>query len=211
MRKVKLNINCKVFLLLMMLTPLVSFAQNEEGKGFFNIKLGAGAVYYYGPYDVSFNEFSGDKLNYEANTSIGFNLNRSRKPTSINAFGSMGFINSNTVSSIFNDQDYTLLGNNANIEQPNINNAYQAEIGLRVVNVLRLSTGYGRQYFEERTFRNDNNGGIDTRNFLDYYSTTVGLQLGNGRLGFFLDANFNYGKDFNNTTLKTVAGLQLQF
>lgn len=112
---------------------------------------------------------------------------------------------------MFNDQDYTLLGNNANNQQPNINNAYQAEVGLRIVNVLRLSTGYGRQYFEERRFRNNSNNDIETKNFFDYYTTTVGLQVGNGKLGFFLDANFNYGKDFNNTVLKTAAGLQFQF
>jgi hypothetical protein len=186
-------------------------AQEKEDYNLLHIKLGGGAVYYYGAYDKSFNNFENDRLNYQANLSLGLALNKSKSPTIIGVFGSMGFINAKTIDFILQDQDYTLIGSNAANIQPNINNSYQVEFGLRLANVLRISTGAGRQFFEERTLINPENGTISTVNHLDYYSTTLGLQIGKGALGFFIDANFNYGLDFNNSILKPVAGLQLQF
>lgn len=192
-------------------SPALVQAQEKEEKSLLRIKLGGGAVYYYGAYDKSFNNFENDRLNYQANLSLGIALNKSTSPTIIGAFGSMGFINAKTIDLILQDQDYALTGSNAANLQPNINNSYQVEFGLRLANVLRISTGAGRQFFEERTLINSKNGLLSTVNHLDYYSTTLGLQIGKGALGFFIDANFNYGLDFNNTIVKPVAGLQLQF
>ncbi|MBD3748492.1 MAG: hypothetical protein IE931_03255 [Sphingobacteriales bacterium] len=199
----------------LILTSSSVFAQNvakdQNDGNILRIKLGAGATYYYGAYDQSFDNFNNDRLNYQVNLSLGLALSKSSHPTILGLFGNMGFKNSKTVNFIFQDQDYTLTGANANQMQPNINNSYQIEAGLRLANVLRISTGYGRQYFEERTLINNKDGSVKTLKSLDYYSTTAGLQIGTGVVGFFIDANFNYGLDFNQTTITPSAGLQLQF
>ncbi len=220
MKKLNFNINhnnyikticCLCFVFVGLISPHLSYGQTAEDENILRIKLGVAANYYYGAYDQSFDMFENDRLNYQANLSIGLALNKTKSPTIFGVFGSMSFVNAKTIDLILKDQEYTLTGVNAGVAQPHINNAYQAEVGLRLGNVLRLSTGAGRQYFDERTIVNQKNGEIKTVKYLDFYSSTVGLQIGKGSIGFFIDANFNYGLDFNNTTLKPIAGLQLQF
>lgn len=210
----KLSYISSIISILTLMSSSVFAQKVSENKNDFNIlriKLGAAATYYYGSYDQSFDSFNNDRLNYQVNLSAGLALSKSNHPTIFGIFGAMGFKNAKTVNLIFQDQNYTLTGTNANKMQPNINNSYQIEAGLRLANVLRISTGYGRQYFEERTLINNKDGSVKTLKSLDYYSTTAGLQIGTGVVGFFIDANFNYGLDFNHTTLIPTAGLQLQF
>lgn len=183
-----------------------SLVKGQENR-LLRFEIGGGGQYYYGQPDKAFDNFKNSYLNYQINSSLGIALGKNAKTSTLSAFGQMNFINAQTMSSLLTDQSYL---NTNTINEASINPAYVVEGGLRLAGILRLSTGVGRQYFEKRTLLNQKNNQTININYLNFYSSTVGLLIGGEKVNFYLDTSFLYGKDFNHTVIIPHLGLSFQ-
>ncbi|HEV8084847.1 MAG TPA: hypothetical protein VGP55_16685 [Chitinophagaceae bacterium] len=183
-------------------------AQNQNQKSAFAVAIGASANYYYGPGDRNFDSFEGNRVNYQLTGMVGLTIARDKNDhrTMVAAFGDYGLNNKKTMERIFDDQGYITTA----LDQGSSNNFYEVEGGVLLGEILRLSTGVGRQIYNEQTIASSN--GIDFQSTqLNYYSSTVGFNFAISNVAIVLNCNFNYGKDYTTTVIKPSAGLTLNF
>ncbi len=183
-------------------------AQNQNQKSAFAVAIGASANYYYGSSSRNFDSFEGNRVNYELTGMVGLTIARDKNDhrTMVAAFGNYGLNNKKTMERIFDDQGYITTA----LDQGSSNNFYEVEGGVLLGEILRLSTGVGRQIYNEQTIASSN--GIDFQSTqLNYYSSTVGFNFAISNVAIVLNCNFNYGKDYTTTVIKPSAGLTLNF
>lgn len=185
-----------------------NYKNNNSTKSGIVISIGAAANYYYGPGNLNFDKYQGDRVNWQANGMLGLTIARDKSDhrTMLAGFGSFGMNNASTVSHILDDQGYvtTALSQNSN------NNVYQVEGGLLIGEVFRISTGVGQQVFNKQTIASDN--GIQFQaTSLKYNSTTVGFNFNVSAVAIIINCNFQYGQDYTKTVVVPSAGLMLHF
>ena len=197
----------KLILLLLVCLPAVNVIA-QDSKSPLAVSVGAAVDYYYGRGNQNFGKFNDERVNWHLNAMLGLVLARSEnnRRTMIAGFGAFGFNNGHTVDQIFNDQDYITVAT-----QDQVINFYQAEGGLLIADVLRISTGVGQQNFKSQPLASINNGVSLNANSLKYNSTTVGLNLTAGLVALTINCNFNYGKDYTKTVINPSAGIMLNF
>lgn len=189
-------------ILLLLLIPLPeAFAGASEGNmrpTGFTVFLGPSANYFNGLYDDGIDTWDSDRLNFQLNGFIGYTSAHSRGRNIVGLFGTGGYTNEETFREVLAVQDIST-------DELKINKFdafYQAEAGMILGNILRLSTGIGRQDFETV-----DNG----KDKLYYFSSTAGLLIDLGSFYWNIDANFQYGRDFSNTSLRFASGLMIKF
>lgn len=181
---------------------------NNNKSNAIAVSLGVAANYYYGPGDRNFDKFENDRVNWQLNGLLGLTLARDKNDhrTMIAGFGSFGINNANTVKHIFADQNYLT----AALDQSSANNFYQLEGGLLIAEVLRLSTGVGRQVFNEQPIVSTD--GIELQaTSLEYNSSTIGFNFNVSSVAVVVNCSFNYGRDYTKTVIVPSAGLMLRF
>ncbi len=208
----------KIFILTVLFSSLFatkSIAQDVENKradvydkSGLALSIGAAVDYYYGKSSRNFDKFESERVNWQANAMVGLTIARDRggRRTMLGAFGAYGFNNESTIRKIFADQNYNSLVSN----QSDMNNFYQVEGGLLLGEVLRVSTGIGRQSFNEQALAGDDFFRTNAT-YLEYYSSTVGLNLNVGKVVWTINCNFAYGKDYNSTVLNPNTGISFRF
>ncbi len=198
-----------MFTLLLVMMGVVCANAQKSGLA---VQLGAAANYYYGPGNSNLKDFKDNRLNYQVNGMVGLTILRDKNDhrTMIAGFGSAGLTNRSTLNQIFTDQNYIT---SPLVAQDKNNVVYRLEGGLLIAEILRLSTGVGQQVFSEQILVNGNNLADIRPNAksLQYYSSTIGFNLGFSAVALTIDCNFQYGKDFNNTVIVPTAGLSFRF
>ena len=186
----------------------IAQSSKRENRSALAVSVGAGVDYYYGPGDQNFGKFNNDRVNWQANTMVGFVLGRSQSNsrTILGAFGSVGFNNPSTMKQIFDDQKYI----SSAVDQDKSNISFQLEGGLLIADVLRVSTGMGQQNFATQSIASSDGIQFNSKS-LKYNSSTVALHYKLGLASLTISCNFNYGKDYNTTVLKPSAGLMFNF
>lgn len=197
-------------LLLFLVFSLSAFsiqAQSEGKSSGIAVSIGAAANYYYGQGNRNFDKFENERVNWQINAMLGFTLGRDKndRRTIIGGFGSFGLNNANTINRIFDDQEYVTLATS----QSSNNNAYQVEGGLFIAEMVRISTGLGQQVFNKQVITSREGIDLDATS-LKYNSTTVGFNFNAGPVGFVINCNFNYGRDYNKTVIIPSAGLNIR-
>jgi hypothetical protein len=180
----------------------------ESRNGALALELGASVNYYYGQPGQNIDKFENDRVNWQLNGMLGITLGRDRsdRRTMIAAFGAFGFNNDNTIANLLSDQQYT----SAATSQANVNNFYQVEGGIMILDMIRLSTGVGQQNFKGQSLVSSN-GILTNATYLKYNSSTVGVKLNLGPVAWTLNCNFAYGQDYNKTVIAPNTGLMLRF
>jgi hypothetical protein len=177
-------------------------------NGALALELGASVNYYYGQPGQNIDKFENERVNWQLNGMLGIALARDRsdRRTMIAAFGAFGFNNDNSMASLLKDQQYT----SAAAGQANVNNFFQVEGGIMILDMIRLSTGVGQQNFNSQSLVSSN-GVLVNATYLKYNSSTVGVKLNLGPVAWTLNCNFAYGQDFNKTVIAPNTGLMFRF
>ncbi|MDP4271997.1 MAG: hypothetical protein Q8909_18025 [Bacteroidota bacterium] len=172
-------------------------AEELPSKGGITLFMGPSFSYFQGESSDNLDSFDGKRLNAQLNGFIGYTSKLNVRSNSIGVFATGGYTNKATFDEL------TLIQNNVpnNLERKDYNSFYQIEAGMLIKDILRLSTGIGRQNFSL---------GNDDGHF-NYYSSTAGLLVNLGSIYWNLDANFNYGNDYSKTVIKISTGIMLRF
>lgn len=190
-----------IALLFLLLTPMAkAFAQTSGSQTRptgITVFLGPTANYFHGLYEEGPETWDSGKLNFQLNGFIGYTSAHSRGTNIVGVFGTGGYTNEETFQEMLAVQELST-------DELKINKYftfYQAEAGMILGNILRLSTGFGRQDFET----------VNGRDKLYYFSSTAGLLIGLGSFSWNIDANIQYGRDFANTSIRFSSGLMIKF
>jgi hypothetical protein len=180
----------------------------ETRNGALALELGASVNYYYGQPSQNIDKFENDRVNWQLNGMLGITIARDRsdRRTMIAAFGAFGFNNDNSIANLLADQQYT----SPATSQASINNFYQVEGGIMILDMIRLSTGVGQQNFKSQSLVSSN-GLLTNATYLKYNSSTVGVKLNLGPVAWTLNCNFAYGQDYNKTVITPNTGLMFRF
>ncbi|MEP7108916.1 MAG: hypothetical protein ABI760_13065 [Ferruginibacter sp.] len=183
-------------------------AQPDKKRGGIAVSVGAAVNYYYGRSDRNFDKFENDRVNWQINGMLGFTLGRDKNDhrTILGCFGSFGLNNANTITRIFDDQDYIT----AATSQSANNSSYQVEGGLFIAEMVRISTGVGQQMFNKQVIATSDLFDLEATS-LKYNSTTVGFNFNVGAVGLLINCNFNYGRDYIKTIINPSAGINIRF
>lgn len=168
--------------------------QNQSG---FVFLMGPSVNYFQGGELTSTDKFDADMINYQLNGFIGYNSPRSKAKNSLGVFGAGGYTNKATFNKIKTVQELTT-------DELVINKYYafyQIEAGMIIGNVLRLSTGLGKQEFQT----------VSGSDSFSYFSSTAGLLINFGVVGWNIDVNIQYGRDYPKTAIRFVSGLVVMF
>lgn len=182
---------------------VVGFTQEQNAsepvpaKSGIVLHLGPSINYFQGQQSGSHKEFDRKRINFQLNGFLGYLSPRGGANNSIGVFGTAGYTNEYTLDEILSVQDINVV----NLESSSYNTFYQVEAGMIISNALRLSTGVGSQDFST-TLSEEN---------LDYLSSTAGLMINFGNVMWSLDANINYGWDYDHSVVKFSTGLILVF
>jgi hypothetical protein len=187
-----------------------TYATAQDNKSRNNglaLEFGAAVNYYHGLPDRNFGSFENDRINWQANGTLGITLARDKadRRTMIAAFGGLGFNNKTTITHLLADQQYTTLA----LEQAGTNNFYQLEGGFIFADLFRISTGVGQQNFNSQPLVSAD--GVQTNaTHLKFYSSTVGIKLNLRSVTWVINCNFAYGKDYNKTVMTPGTGLMFR-
>ncbi|TCO09829.1 hypothetical protein [Natronoflexus pectinivorans] len=184
---------------LMICFPYNSEAQTSEGKesGGLAMFFGPSATYFHGKHSDEFDSFESDRLNWQLDAFLGFYSGQRDGGTAIGVFGTAGYSNRNTIREMSGYAGFEL----DDVIESRFNSFYQIEGGFLLANVLRLSTGVGKQYYTTT-------GGDNSFNYL---STTAGFLINMGKVSWSINANLNYGRDYSDTILRLSTGLMFGF
>lgn len=197
------NIMQKKISLLLIVTFILSigltYAQSEKTAQNSNFVLSFGpSVYYFqGEYPGTYEVYESSRVNFQVNGFIAYLSARSNRKNALGIFATGGYTNETTFLEMLDIQELQ-------IDQLDINNFYtfyQIEAGMMAGNIFRFSTGLGRQNYT-------NNLGDS---YLKYLSSSIGLMIDFGSIGWNIDANLNYGLDYKKTTLKISTGIMVMF
>ncbi len=174
-----------------------STPQKNDNKPGLMMLIGPSAYYFQGSPNDNIDNFTSKRIAYQLNGFLGYSTAKKHGGNALGIFGTAGYTNERIFNDMLALQDMTT-------DDLVINKFfvfYQAEAGIIIANVLRFSTGVGKQKFTTVT-------GDDE---LNYLSTTAGLLINLGPVMWNIDANFNYGRDLPNTSLKIATGLMVKF
>ncbi|GIV35880.1 MAG: hypothetical protein KatS3mg032_0259 [Cyclobacteriaceae bacterium] len=159
--------------------------------------LGPAVYYYQGDPNSAIERFNESRIGYQVNGMLGYKGPEHRGGNTLGVFGTAGY----TTESVFN---YIKEYQGLTTDDLVINKYftfYQVEAGFIISNILRFSTGAGKQNFTtingEESFR--------------YLTSTIGLMINLGPVLWNIDANFNYGRDWPETALRISTGLLVKF
>lgn len=171
--------------------------QKNENKPGLMLLIGPSAYYFQGSPDDDFDSFSSKRIAYQMNGFLGYSTAKKHGGNALGVFGTAGYTSERIFNNMLTVQEMTT-------DDLMINKYfvfYQVEAGVIIANVLRFSSGVGKQEFTTTV-------GDDQFNYL---STTAGLLINFGPVMWNIDANFNYGRDLPNTSLKIATGLLVKF
>lgn len=171
--------------------------QKKVNKPGLMLLIGPSAYYFQGSPSDDFDSFSSKQIGYQLNGFLGYSTAKEHGGNALGVFGTAGYTSENIFNNMLTVQELTT-------DELVINKYfvfYQAEAGVIIANVLRFSTGIGKQEFTTVTGANEFN----------YLSTTGGILINFGPVMWNIDANFNYGRDLPNTSLKIATGLLVKF
>jgi hypothetical protein len=169
----------------------------DENKPGFMVMIGPAVHYYQGSPQSNFESFSSKRVCYQANGFLGYSTAKKQGGNAFGIFGTAGYTN----ETIFNNM---LTIQNLTTDEIVINKYfvfYQAEVGVVIANLVRFSTGLGKQEFTT----------VSGEGEFNYLSSTAGLLINLGPVMWNIDANFNYGRDLPNTSVKIGTGLLVKF
>lgn len=178
--------------------PVFMFSQdrNSSEEGQSNSMLlcfGPAVSYFQGEYPGSYEKYQSDRLNVQVDGFLGYLSQRKNRNNALGVFGTAGYTNQSTLLKMLDLQNIQY----NQIDSSDYYTFYQIEFGMMAGKVLRFSTGYGKQDFKT-DFGNRS---------MEYFSSTVGLNIDFGAIAWKIDANFNYGLDYSKTILKISTGL----
>lgn len=171
--------------------------QKEENNPGLLMLIGPSVYYFQGSPNDNLDAFTSKRIAYQFNGFLGYSTAKKHGGNALGIFGTAGY----TSERIFNDM---LALQEMTIDDLVINKFfvfYQVEAGIIIANVLRFSTGVGKQNFTTVT-------GDDE---LSYLSTTAGVLINLGPVMWNIDANFNYSRNLPNTSVKFATGLLVKF
>jgi hypothetical protein len=180
---------------------MLFFVKNgsAQDKGF-TLLLGPAVNVFYGNTDGRF-VYTPERLGWQLNGQFGFISTRggTNRGNMLAVFGNAGSSKPEVI--------YGMQLGGAEITgtidvTKNFNEFYTLEGGMVIGRFLRLSGGFGRQYY---TYV----GGI--RGVLNYYSGTAGIAINLGMVNWVIDANLMAGKDLNQNTLRFGTGFMVKF
>jgi hypothetical protein len=178
-----------------------SVSKASDATRGFTLHLGPSVTYYQGKSSGSFDSFETDRVSWQINGMLGygFNRNNSGKSNILGVFATGGYTTQGIFDQMLTDQELEV----TNLRDSKYYNFYQAEAGMIIAEVLRLSTGVGMQQFKTTE---------STEERFYYLSSTVGLSFGlTGSINWVIDANFLHGRDFNHTVIRGSTGLIVTF
>jgi hypothetical protein len=161
--------------------------------------LGPLASYYKGPGSRAITPLKEEMVNWQANAQLGylFNPEKRLQGNLLAAFGTAGVMNNTTLRQLFDDQEI----NTSSLVDRSANVYYQLEAGFYISEILRMSSGIGRQQYRD----------ADGDHTLHYFSSTVGLSINLGSINWVVDFNWLYGSDFNQLVLRPSTGFLVKF
>lgn len=168
-----------------------------ESKSGMVFIMGPAANYFQGAYDEGIDTYDNNFLNYQLTGFIGFTSASSNGKNALGLFGTGGYTNKTTFIKMAEVQNIAT----AELVINKYYAFYQAEAGMLIGNVLRISSGIGRQEYQT----------VNGHASLDYFSTTAGLMIDLGPVYWNIDANIHYGRDYPNTSLRFASGLMILF
>ncbi|MBX2916119.1 MAG: hypothetical protein KF856_12685 [Cyclobacteriaceae bacterium] len=169
----------------------------DDNKSGFMMLLGPSVYYYQGSPQDNFQSFSTKSVSYQAHVFIGYTTAKKQGGNALGIFGTAGYTSENIFNSMLSFQ-------NLSTDEIRINKYftfYQVEAGVIIANVLRFGTGIGKQEFTT----------VSGEGEFNYLSSTAGLMINLGPVMWNIDANFNYGRDLPNTSVKIGTGLLVKF
>jgi hypothetical protein len=194
----------KKFLVLLISTHVLAFSAGaqptQDGNATYSgitILLGPSANYFQGRYIDRFDVFDSDLINFQLNSFLGYISPRYGGRNSVGIFASAGYTNQATFIRIQEEQ-------NLDSEPIDINKYFtffQVEPGMIFSNVLRLSTGYGRQNYKT----------VAGYESYSYFSSTAGLMINLGAVYWNIDTNILYGMDYPRTSFRFSSGFMVKF
>lgn len=160
--------------------------------------VGPAINYHYGSKDGD-TAFNYNKLSFQFDGQFGYLSTRHNtiRGNFLGVFGSFG-----SVSSAVLQDEANHSGREVIIKQKQFNQFYSLEAGMLIFNFLRLSGGFGRQFYEDI---NDNISSIK------YFSLTGGLNFNFGAVNLGLNANMLTGGDLVRNQLRFSAGIMIKF
>ena len=195
--QIRTLVTCLVLMQVTMAWAQFSQAETNTSsstKGKLTLFIGPSIMYLQGIPSNNFDSYNHDWINFQANCFVGL---MSAQSNAFGVFVTGGYMNNASFNKVLEIEDLKI--ENAAIEQ--YNGFYQVEGGILAADVVKFSTGWGRQYYP--TLWGNSSFG--------YLSSSVGLYINLGALYWNIDANFNYGGDFKKTILKLSTGIQLRF
>ena len=195
----------KKLLVLFSLTQILAYSAGaqpaQNGNSTYSgitLLLGPSANYFQGRYIDRFDAFDSDLVNFQINSFLGYISPRYGGRNSVGVFASAGYTNQATFIRIMEEQ-------NLDTEPLDINKYFtffQIEPGMIFSDVLRLSTGFGRQNYKTTIT------GYESYRF---FSSTAGLMISLGAVYWNIDTNILYGIDYSRTTFRFSSGLMVKF
>jgi hypothetical protein len=181
-------------------SPYSSSKTSDATRGF-TLHLGPSVNYYQGKSSGSFDSFETDRVSWQINGMLGygFNKNNSAKSNILGVFATGGYTTRGIFDTMLADQGIAV----DDLRDSKYYNFYQAEAGMIVAEILRLSTGVGVQQYKTLDSNEER---------LYYLSSTVGFAFKlSGSINWTIDANFLHGRDFNRTVIRASTGLMVTF
>ena len=161
--------------------------------------IGPAINYHYGPKDGS-KEYSDTKFSWQMDGQLGILSTRhnTTRGNFLGVFGSFGSMSSDVLQEVANHS-----GRGIMVESKQFNQFFSAEAGMIIFNLIRLSGGLGRQYYEDAI--------KESVSSINYFSLTGGLNFNLGALNLGLNANILTGDDLAENQLRLSAGLLFKF
>jgi hypothetical protein len=160
--------------------------------------LGPALNYHYGAkgQDTAYNS---NKISFQVDGQFGILSTRHQtiRGNFLGVFGSFGTISSDVLQEEANHAGREIL-----IKQKQFNQFYSLEAGMVVFNLIRLSGGIGRQFYEDIA---------NNLSSIKYFSLTGGLNFNFGAVNLVVDANLLSGGDLIENQLRFSTGIMIKF
>jgi hypothetical protein len=191
-------------LIIIFFLPFIMNAQEEAAKekkvrdhGLIFL-LGPAINYHYGGKGGS-TAYDNTRISWQVDGQLGIISTRhnTNRGNFLGVFGSFGTLSSKTLQALADQA-----GRGISIKEKQFNQFYSVEGGMIVFNLIRVSGGLGRQFYEETT---------STVSSVNYFSLTGGLNFNFGAVNLGLNANLLTGNDLAQNQLRFSAGILIKF
>ena len=145
--------------------------------------------------------YSSERRSYQLNGQFGYISTRggANRGNMLGIFGAAGSTKSEMIALM--EFDGANVDGEINMDNT-FNEYYTIEGGMIIARVLRLSAGFGQQYY---TYD------IDKKGTIEYFSGTIGIAIGLGVVDWVINANLLAGKDMNHNALRYSTGFIVNF